>query len=204
MDTPQKNRTLFAINEDTNVAQDTLEALRTALRAVGAPLPQLSVDWTRQEPRITLGSVSLAEAHTLCRHLGVEVVHRRHSRLRKFTEGQEIWDSHRGAFATVLRIDDGALSVEDRAGRHWEARRHQCMPAAEAVAPDAPTGTRPTTVDQDSVQEGDYIWVAGAYRLVEAKRPGTSLGGKVLRLRGHGLWVLTGPSTAHRPVVSAS
>ncbi len=202
MDSPRETRpTRFTISEDTNMAQATLESLRKVLLDGGTPLPELRVDWLSEEPRIVLGSVSLAEAHTLCRRLSETYVP---PRVRKFAPNEEIWDSGRGVFARVISCHGGTLRIQDRDGRSRDVPAGRCAPAHAAAVHAAPSGTVPTTVDGDSVQEGDYIWVAGAYRRVEAKRPGTSLGGRVLTLTDHGLWVITGPRTAHRPVVPVS
>lgn len=59
---------------DGNVVQHTFEALFAAFLTHGVKLPEMRVDWGPEQPRIHLGSVSLAEGHQLCRALGVEAL----------------------------------------------------------------------------------------------------------------------------------
>lgn len=71
MDSPQQAEDLK--EAEGNIVQDTFEALAGAFAAHGVKLPQMRVDWGPVEPRIHLGSVTLAEGHQVCRALGSEV-----------------------------------------------------------------------------------------------------------------------------------
>lgn len=71
MDSPQQAEDLAAA--EGNVVQDTYELVFAAFLAHGVKLPEMRVDWGPDEPRIHLGSVTVAEGHQLCRALGSEV-----------------------------------------------------------------------------------------------------------------------------------
>lgn len=70
MDSAQKADSL---NVEGNLVQDAFEALAEAHLAHGVKLPEMRVDWGPVEPRISLGSVSVADGLLLCRALGSEV-----------------------------------------------------------------------------------------------------------------------------------
>ncbi|MEU5957529.1 hypothetical protein [Streptomyces sp. NPDC047525] len=70
MDSPQQVEDLSAAG---NIVQDTFEALSLAFKLHGVALSQMRVDWSSADPRIHLGSVTLAEGHQVCRALGWEI-----------------------------------------------------------------------------------------------------------------------------------
>lgn len=118
--------------------------------------------------------------------------------MSKYQKGDEIWERRRRSFAKVLSVHGASLSVENEAGAQWIARVDLCMPAAEAADVSAPEGTKPTKVLPSDVQVHDYVWVAGAYHEVLDMRGSSNVGGKVLVLAGHGLWVMARPGTVYR------
>lgn len=70
MDSPQQADDLDeAPGKDV---QDTFEALPATIRDHGVRLPQVHVGWGLAEPRIILGSASLAADHQPCRAMECE------------------------------------------------------------------------------------------------------------------------------------
>ncbi|MWA12072.1 hypothetical protein [Streptomyces sp. BA2] len=120
--------------------------------------------------------------------------------MTKYVKGDEVWEQRRRSFAKVLSVHGSALSLENDAGAQWIARAEQCTPATDAVDQAAPDGTRPMKALPGDVQVSDYVWVAGAYREVIDMRGSSHIGGKILVLKGHGLWVMPYTGTVYRPV----
>ncbi|MFE0138208.1 hypothetical protein ACFWY6_42690 [Streptomyces sp. NPDC059037] len=119
--------------------------------------------------------------------------------MSKFKAGDKVWERRRKSFATVRSACGAALSVESEAGARWDVRDEYCMPAAEAVDQEAPSGTKPVQALPSDVQVHDYVWVAGAYREVVDMRCKSASGGKILELEGHGPWVMVRSGTVYRP-----
>lgn len=119
--------------------------------------------------------------------------------MTKYQQGDEVWELRRRSFAKVLSAFGTTLTLENEAGAQWVANVRQCMPAAQAVDRGAPLGTTPMKARPSDVQVDDYVWVAGAYRKVVDMRGRSHIGGKILVLEGHGLWVMARPGTVYRP-----
>lgn len=114
--------------------------------------------------------------------------------------GDQVWDTTRSLFGEVISINGTALCLANGVGLQWGAMAHRCTPAAEGTTAKAPAGTAPIPVTPQNVEIGDHVRVEGQFYPVANMRSRSQAGGKILELSGYGLWVMTGPTTAYRPI----